>query len=79
MDTFIAETKRLIQVSEMTNEEMLAQMQCAALPEFHSFRGVKSPADVPYPLRKAYDWIRWLIANSHAERMEGRPWEVVLK
>ena len=61
----------------MTNEEMLAQMRGPA--GFHSFGASKVQRMFHINYGKAYNWIEWLIANGHAERMEGRPWEMVLK
>ena len=61
----------------MTNEEMLLKMRGPA--GFHSFGASKVQRMFCISYSMAYDWIEWLIANGHAERMVGRPWEVVLK
>ncbi|HET8705708.1 MAG TPA: hypothetical protein VFM46_05325 [Pseudomonadales bacterium] len=61
----------------MTNEEMLAQMRGHS--GFHSFGIIKVQRMFHISYGKAHEWIEWLIANGHAERMECRPWEVVLK
>jgi len=30
------------------------------------------------PYSKAVEWVEWLVDNGHAERIDGRPWEVRL-